>query len=466
MSLKRLKKNKYWPRKKTTFVCQSCGNQSAKWLGKCPQCSSWNSFVEEIISSSSSISNSSNSSVLSKKAKSLNEVQPLTQKRLTFSDDELNRVLGGGAIPGSLILFGGEPGIGKSTLMLQVALLNPQFKVLYISGEESDEQIKTRADRIQSEISTNIFILTETDTSIIKKAAETLQPDILIIDSIQTLHSDKLDSAPGTVSQIRECTFELIAFSKSLSLPTFIIGHINKEGSLAGPKVLEHMVDTVLQFEGDRNHFYRIVRSIKNRFGSTNELGIYEMFESGLKPITDPSKILISAREEDLSGIAITANLEGVRPLMIETQALVSRAAYGTPQRSTTGFDSRRMNMLLAVLEKKCGFKVGMEDVFLNITGGIKIEDPASDLAILSAIVSSREDIPISSKVCFAGEVGLSGEVRPVQKISARITEAQKLGFEKIYVSKYNDLSAIKNLNEITVFKVKKIEEVFRDLFA
>lgn len=453
-------------KKKTTFVCQSCGNQSAKWLGKCPQCSSWNSFVEEIISSSSSISNSSNSSVLSKKAKSLNEVQPLTQKRLTFSDDELNRVLGGGAIPGSLILFGGEPGIGKSTLMLQVALLNPQFKVLYISGEESDEQIKTRADRIQSEISTNIFILTETDTSIIKKAAETLQPDILIIDSIQTLHSDKLDSAPGTVSQIRECTFELIAFSKSLSLPTFIIGHINKEGSLAGPKVLEHMVDTVLQFEGDRNHFYRIVRSIKNRFGSTNELGIYEMFESGLKPITDPSKILISAREEDLSGIAITANLEGVRPLMIETQALVSRAAYGTPQRSTTGFDSRRMNMLLAVLEKKCGFKVGMEDVFLNITGGIKIEDPASDLAILSAIVSSREDIPISSKVCFAGEVGLSGEVRPVQKISARITEAQKLGFEKIYVSKYNDLSAIKNLNEITVFKVKKIEEVFRDLFA
>ncbi len=453
-------------KKKTTFVCQSCGNQSAKWLGKCPQCSSWNSFVEEIISSSSSISNSSNSSVLSKKAKSLNEVQPLTQKRLTFSDDELNRVLGGGAIPGSLILFGGEPGIGKSTLMLQVALLNPQFKVLYISGEESDEQIKTRADRIQSENSTNIFILTETDTSIIKKAAEALQPDILIIDSIQTLHSDKLDSAPGTVSQIRECTFELIAFSKSLSLPTFIIGHINKEGSLAGPKVLEHMVDTVLQFEGDRNHFYRIVRSIKNRFGSTNELGIYEMFESGLKPITDPSKILISAREEDLSGIAITANLEGVRPLMIETQALVSRAAYGTPQRSTTGFDSRRMNMLLAVLEKKCGFKVGMEDVFLNITGGIKIEDPASDLAILSAIVSSREDIPISSKVCFAGEVGLSGEVRPVQKISARITEAQKLGFEKIYVSKYNDLSAIKNLNEITVFKVKKIEEVFRDLFA
>ena len=396
-------------KKKSTFVCQSCGNQSVKWLGKCPQCSAWNSFIEEVISDSSSQSITRGLSRTAKKARSLSEVQPLTQKRLVFTDDELNRVLGGGAIPGSLILFGGEPGIGKSTLMLQVALMNPQFKVLYVSGEESDEQIKTRADRVNPESNDNIFILTETDTTIIRNAAETLQPDILIIDSIQTLHSDKLDSAPGTVSQIRECTFEILAFSKSLSLPTFIIGHINKEGSLAGPKVLEHMVDTVLQFEGDRNHFYRIVRSIKNRFGSTNELGIYEMLESGLKPVSDPSKILISVREEDLSGIAITANLEGVRPLMIETQALVSRAAYGTPQRSTTGFDARRMNMLLAVLEKKCGFKVGLEDVFLNITGGIKIDDPASDLAVLSAIVSSREDIPIPSKVCFAGEVGLSG---------------------------------------------------------
>jgi DNA repair protein RadA/Sms len=453
-------------KKKTTFVCQSCGNQSAKWLGKCPHCSSWNSFVEEIVSISPSKSHEKNSSRILKKPKSLNEVEPLTQKRLVFSDNELNRVLGGGAIPGSLILFGGEPGIGKSTLMLQLALSNPQFKVLYVSGEESDEQIKTRADRVQKEISNNIFILTETDTTIIKKAAENIQPDILIIDSIQTLHSDNLDSAPGTVSQIRECTFEILAFAKSSSLPTFIIGHINKEGSLAGPKVLEHMVDTVLQFEGDRNHFYRIVRSIKNRFGSTNELGIYEMLESGLKPVNDPSKILISIREEDLSGIAIAANIEGVRPLMIETQALVSRAAYGTPQRSTTGFDSRRMNMLLAVLEKKCGFKVGMEDIFLNITGGIKIEDPASDLAILAAIVSSREDISIPSKICFAGEVGLSGEVRPVQKILARIIEAQKLGFEKIYISEYNDLSLMKNIKKINIFTVKKIEEVFRDLFS
>lgn len=453
-------------KKKSTFVCQSCGNQSAKWLGKCPQCSAWNSFVEEIIADPNSKPVSAGISRTAKKAKSLKDVEPLTQKRLVFTDVELNRVLGGGAIPGSLILFGGEPGIGKSTLMLQVALQNPQFKVLYVSGEESDEQIKTRADRLQPETADNIFILTETDTTIIKNASENLQPDILIIDSIQTLHSDKLESAPGTVSQIRECTYEILAFAKSMGLPTFIIGHINKEGSLAGPKVLEHMVDTVLQFEGDRNHFYRIVRSIKNRFGSTNELGIYEMLESGLKPVVDPSKILISAREEDLSGIAITANLEGVRPLMIETQALVSRAAYGTPQRSATGFDLRRLNMLLAVLEKKCGFKVGLEDVFLNITGGIKIEDPASDLAILAAIVSSREDLPISSKVCFAGEVGLSGEVRPVQKIGQRITEAKKLGFEKIYVSEYNDFSALKDFKGLGIYKAKKIEEVFRDLFS
>lgn len=453
-------------KKKTTFVCQSCGNQSAKWLGKCPQCSAWNSFVEEIITESTSSSSKSNSSRTAKKARSLSDVEPLTQKRLVFSDFELNRVLGGGAIPGSLILFGGEPGIGKSTLMLQIAIQNPQFKVLYVSGEESDEQIKTRADRLEKSIPENIFILTETDTTIIRKAAEQLEPNILIIDSIQTLQSDQLDSAPGTVSQIRECTYEIMAFAKSTSIPTFIIGHINKEGSLAGPKLLEHMVDTVLQFEGDRNHFYRIVRSIKNRFGSTNELGIYEMLESGLKPVIDPSKILISAREEELSGVAIAANLEGVRPLMIETQALVSRAAYGTPQRSATGFDLRRLNMLLAVLEKKCGFKVGLEDVFLNITGGIKIEDPASDLAVLSAIVSSREDISIPSKTCFAGEVGLSGEIRPVQKIAMRIAEAEKLGFEQIYVSHYNDFSALKTKNKIKVFKAKKLEEVFRNLFA
>ena len=452
-------------KKKTTFVCQSCGNQSAKWLGKCPQCSEWNSFIEEIINQEPSGSFSTSRGKVNK-PKSLKDVQPLTQKRLIFEDVELNRVLGGGAIPGSLILLGGEPGIGKSTLMLQVALKNSQYKVLYVSGEESDEQIKTRADRILTETNENIYILTETDTQIILKSAENVSPDFIVIDSIQTLHSDKLDSAPGTVSQIRECTFEILAFAKSNSIPVFIVGHINKEGSLAGPKVLEHMVDTVLQFEGDRNHFYRIVRSIKNRFGSTNELGIYEMLETGLRPVIDPSKILISAREEDTSGVAISANLEGVRPLMIETQALVSRAAYGTPQRSATGFDLRRMSMLLAVLEKKCGFKVGLEDVFLNITGGIKVEDPATDLAVLSAIVSSREDIAISSKVCFAGEVGLSGEVRPVQKIAARVAEAEKLGFEKIYLSDYNDFSIIKTSKTLKIFKAKKIEEVFRDLFS
>ncbi len=452
-------------KKKTTFVCQSCGNQSAKWLGKCPQCGEWNSFVEEIINQEPSGSFSVSKGQINK-PKSLKEVQPLTQNRLVFDDIELNRVLGGGAIPGSLILLGGEPGIGKSTLMLQIALKNSQYKVLYVSGEESDEQIKTRADRILTETNENIYILTETDTQIILKSAENVSPDFIVIDSIQTLHSDKLDSAPGTVSQIRECTFEILAFAKSNSVPVFIVGHINKEGSLAGPKVLEHMVDTVLQFEGDRNHFYRIVRSIKNRFGSTNELGIYEMLETGLRPVVDPSKILISAREEDMSGVAISANLEGVRPLMIETQSLVSRAAYGTPQRSATGYDLRRMNMLLAVLEKKCGFKVGLEDVFLNITGGIKVEDPATDLAVLSAIVSSREDLAISSKVCFAGEVGLSGEVRPVQKIAARVSEAEKLGFEKIYLSDYNDFSIIKTSKTLKIFKAKKIEEVFRDLFS
>ena len=452
-------------KKKTTFVCQSCGNQSAKWLGKCPQCSEWNSFIEEIINQEPKGSFSTSRGKVNK-PKSLKDVQPLTQKRLIFEDLELNRVLGGGAIPGSLILLGGEPGIGKSTLMLQVALKNRQYKVLYVSGEESDEQIKTRADRILTETNENIYILTETDTQIILKSAENVSPDFIVIDSIQTLHSDKLDSAPGTVSQIRECTFEILAFAKSNSIPVFIVGHINKEGSLAGPKVLEHMVDTVLQFEGDRNHFYRIVRSIKNRFGSTNELGIYEMLEIGLRPVIDPSKILISAREEDTSGVAISANLEGVRPLMIETQALVSRAAYGTPQRSATGFELRRMSMLLAVLEKKCGFKVGLEDVFLNITGGIKVEDPATDLAVLSAVVSSREDIAISSKVCFAGEVGLSGEVRPVQKIAARVAEAEKLGFEKIYLSDYNDFSIIKTSKTLKIFKAKKIEEVFRDLFS
>jgi DNA repair protein RadA/Sms len=449
---------------KSIFVCQSCGHQSSKWMGKCSHCNEWNTFIEEI---TSSVSSAGEDRIQKKtKAQNIADVQPLNQKRIIFQDKELNRVLGGGLIPGSLVLFGGEPGIGKSTLMLQIALKNPNLKILYVSGEESAEQIKTRAERIHHEISNNALVYTETEVESIVKEAESIQPNVVIIDSIQTIHTSQLDSAPGSISQIRESTNELLKYAKTTGTPVFLIGHITKEGSLAGPKVLEHIVDTVLQFEGDRNHFYRIVRSTKNRFGSTNELGIYEMAESGLLEVENPSKLLMGTRDKGFSGIAVAANLEGVRPLFIETQALVSKSNYGTPQRSTTGFDLRRLNMLLAVLEKKCGFKMGMEDVFLNITGGIKIEDPASDLAILAAIVSSKEEFPIKSTVCFAGEVGLSGEIRPVQKIDIRIKEAEKLGFESIYLSKYNELSTVKSGGKIKIITAGKIEEVFESLFA
>ena len=448
-------------KKKTTFVCQSCGNQSAKWLGKCPQCSEWNSFIEEIINQESSGSFSTSRGKVNK-PKSLKDVQPLTQKRLIFEDVELNRVLGGGAIPGSLILLGGEPGIGKSTLMLQVALKNSQYKVLYVSGEESDEQIKTRADRILTETNENIYILTETDTQIILKSAENVSPDFIVIDSIQTLHSDKLDSAPGTVSQIRECTFEILAFAKSNSIPVFIVGHINKEGSLAGPKVLEHMVDTVLQFEGDRNHVYRILRVNKNRFGSTNEIGVYEMNVKGLKEITNPSEILISKKNQELSGNAISATIEGMRPFMIEVQALVSTAVYGTPQRSSTGYNSKRLNMLLAVLEKRVGFRLASKDVFLNITGGISVDDTALDLAVVAAVISSNEDIVLNEKYCFAAEVGLSGEIRPVQRLEQRITEAEKLGFSKIFISKFSKLNI--SPKSIKIIYLSKIEDLINNL--
>jgi DNA repair protein RadA/Sms len=452
----------------STFVCQSCGHHSAKWLGKCSHCGAWNSFVEEVTEKVSSSSSKAPSSLglVNNQPKNINDVTPLTQKRIVFTDTELNRVLGGGLIPGSLVLFGGEPGIGKSTLMLQIALQNPDLKVLYVSGEESEEQIKTRADRIEPVIKGEVILFTETNINRVAEQAEKLQPDLIIVDSIQTMMHDHIESAPGTLSQIRECTNQLLKLSKGKGFPVFVIGHINKEGSLAGPKVLEHMVDTVLQFEGDRNHYYRIIRSIKNRFGSTNELGIYEMAEKGLQIVENPSQMLMSNRDEGFSGITITANMEGVRALFIETQALVSGAAYGNPQRSSTGFDLRRMNMLLAVLEKKCGYKVGTEDVFLNITGGIKIEDPATDLAVLAAIVSSREDIPVPNDVCFAGEVGLSGEVRPVQKIDIRIKEAEKLGFKKIFVSKHSDSTHWKSFKSIKVIGVSKIEEVFLDLFT
>lgn len=450
---------------KSVFVCQSCGHQSSKWLGKCSQCGEWNTYTEEVLSSPNNKS-SQGLSFNKSHPKKIQDVQPLERSRIIFSDTELNRVLGGGLIPGTIVLFGGEPGIGKSTLMLQIAIQNKGLKVLYVSGEESEEQIKTRADRINSEIPGEVYLYTETNINNVEKQAEQLHPDIVIVDSIQTMHHEQVESAPGTLSQIRECTNVLLKLAKGKGIPILLIGHINKEGSIAGPKVLEHMVDTVLQFEGDRNHFYRIIRSIKNRFGSTNELGIYEMAENGLKVVENPSQVLMSERDEALSGITIAANLEGIRPLFIETQALVSTAVYGTPQRSATGFDLRRLNMLLAVVEKKCGYRVGTEDVFLNITGGIKIEDPATDLAILAAIVSSKEDIAIEKTTCFAGEVGLSGEVRPVQKLDIRIKEAEKLGIKKIFVSKYAESSTWKNFKSIEIVAVGKIEEVFTDLFV
>lgn len=385
---------------------------------------------------------------------------------MSTSDQELDRVLGGGLVTGSVTLIGGEPGIGKSTLMLQLALNIENKKVLYISGEESEQQIKMRAERITSTPRADCYILTETSTQNIFKQIEILEPEIIIVDSIQTLHSAHIDSTPGSVSQVRECTAELLRFAKETDTPVFLIGHITKDGAIAGPKILEHMVDTVLQFEGDRHHVYRILRSIKNRFGAAAEMGIYAMNSTGLREVSNPSEILLSQRDEELSGIAISATLEGARPMLIETQALVSIAAYGTPQRSATGFDTRRMNMLLAVLEKRCGFKLSTRDVFLNIAGGIKVEDPAIDLAIIVAIISSHEDIPVSSKNCFAAEVGLSGEIRAVNRIDQRILEAQKLGFEKIFVSKFNLKGLVMEKYSIEVIGISKIEDVLSILFG
>ncbi|MCK4638709.1 MAG: DNA repair protein RadA, partial [Bacteroidales bacterium] len=376
-----------------------------------------------------------------------------------------NRVLGGGLVYGSLVLIGGEPGIGKSTLMLQIALNIKNLKVLYVTGEESAQQIKMRAERIGIN-SPNCYILTETSTQNIFSQIEKLTPDILIIDSVQTLHTDIIDTSAGSISQIRECASEMQRYSKLTDVPVFLIGHITKEGSLAGPKLLEHMVDTVLQFEGDRNYGYRILRATKNRFGSTSELGIYEMQDSGLREVSNPSEILISQRDENVSGVAIAATLEGMRPMLIEVQALVSSAAYGTPQRSSTGFDLRRLNMLLAVLEKRSGFRLGIKDVFLNIAGGIKVDDPAIDLAVISAILSSNEDFPIDQKICFSAEVGLSGEIRPVNRIEQRIGEAEKLGFEQILISKYNKKGLNLKNPKIKITTVRKIEDVFELLFG
>ena len=453
---------------KSVFFCQSCGYQAAKWLGNCPSCGEWNTFVEEVVEKNTAKPDwkQSNTSTRSNKPIAIDQIEKNADVRINAQDDELNRVLGGGIVPGSIVLIGGEPGIGKSTLLLQLALQLKTKKILYISGEESEQQIKMRAMRMQSAEFPNCFILTETSTQNIFKQIEELQPQIVIVDSIQTLYSAHIESTPGSVSQIRECTAELLRFAKETNTPVFLVGHITKDGSIAGPKILEHMVDTVLQFEGDRHHTYRILRSIKNRFGSTSELGIYEMRGNGLREVSNPSEILISQRDEELSGIAISVTIEGMRPMLIEAQALVSVSAYGTPQRSATGFDTRRMNMLLAVLEKRCGFRLGVKDVFLNITGGIKVEDPAIDLGVVSAIISSHEDLAISSKHCFAAEVGLSGEIRTVNRIEQRISEAERLGFEKIFVSRY----AIKGLDvkkyNIEIVPLSKLEELFQQLFG
>ena len=496
---------------KVAYFCQSCGFESAKWLGKCPSCQQWNTFVEEIIDKGAPAAPAwkpaSNTQQRANKPIEVADITFNEEHRTLTPDKEFNRVLGGGIVAGSLVLIGGEPGIGKSTLMLQLALNMPNLKVLYVSGEESERQIKMRAERLNPDIlksrfaginskssesgieigggdnltsghqgtaiNKGCFILTETSTQNIFKQIEVLEPDLVIIDSIQTLHSSHIESTPGSVSQVRECTAEMLRFAKETSTPVFLIGHITKDGMIAGPKILEHMVDTVLQFEGDRHHVYRILRTIKNRFGSSSELGIYEMLGEGLREVSNPSEILLSHRDEPLSGITISATLEGLRPMLIETQALVSASAYGTPQRTATGFDTKRMSMLLAVLEKRCGFRLAAKDVFLNITGGIRVEDPAIDLGLAAAIISSHEDMPVPFKTCFAGEIGLSGEIRAVNRVEQRIAEAQKLGFNQIFISKYNlpsggqdkkrmDLSRY----DIDIKIVSSIEEVFSLLFG
>lgn len=453
---------------KTAFFCQNCGYESAKWTGKCPSCGQWNTFVEEKVQKDIPLRNtnwqSEKENGRSDNIVNLSEVSGIEEDRLLTPDAELNRVLGGGIVPGSLVLVGGEPGIGKSTLFLQNALLLKDITTLYISGEESAQQIKMRADRLQ--VKNDLFyLLTETSTQTIFQEIKKLRPQLVIVDSIQTLQSPFIESAPGSVSQIRETTAELQRFAKESHTPVFLIGHITKDGSIAGPKILEHMVDTVLQFEGDQHYAYRILRTIKNRFGSTAELGIYEMTGSGLRQVTNPSEILISQREDQLSGVAIAATMEGMRPMLVEVQALVTQSVYGTPQRTVTGFDLRRLQLLLAVLEKRGGFHFGVKDVFLNIAGGIRVEDPSIDLAVLCALLSSYEDAAISSKICFAGEVGLSGEIRAVNRIEQRIAEAEKLGFEKIFISRYNKKGTDFSKFNIEVVTVGRVDEVYRGLF-
>jgi len=448
---------------KSAFYCQNCGAHYSKWQGQCNSCKSWNTIAEELIQTSKKgdwKSGSKQEKQRVSKPLKISEIDTTKNPRLDSKDSEVNRVLGGGIVPGSLILLGGEPGIGKSTLMLQISLKLP-FKTLYVSGEESQKQIKLRAQRISPD-SNHCYVLTETNTQLIFSQIESLKPDIVVIDSIQTLQSDFLEASAGSISQIKQTTSELMKFAKETSTPVILIGHITKDGTIAGPKILEHMVDVVLQFEGDRNHIFRILRSHKNRFGSTHEIGIYEMLGDGLRQVQNPSDVLISKKDKSLSGNAIAVTLEGMRPLLVEVQALVSTAVYGTPQRSTTGFNSKRLNMLLAVLEKRAGFRLGAKDVFLNITGGLRVDDPAIDLAVVAAILSSNNDSALIKNYCFAGEVGLSGEIRPVQRLEQRIMEAEKLGFDAIFISKQNKLSS--KAKKIQIILLSKIEDLIEHL--
>lgn len=452
----------------TLWFCTSCGAESPKWQGKCPECGEWNTMVEERTPASSSGRKSKAFSPESTQSKpiAVSAIDASDLPRIPMPSQELNRVLGGGLVPGSLVLIGGEPGIGKSTLVLQNILSIKSRTILYVSGEESARQIKMRADRI-GRPSDNVFIVCETSLEAIRRHIETVKPGLLIVDSIQTIASDDLDSVAGSVSQVRECAATLLKYAKETGVPVILIGHITKEGSIAGPKVLEHIVDAVLQFEGDRQHMYRILRSIKNRFGSTAELGIYEMCQRGLREVTNPSEMLVSASsDESLSGVAVGLTMEGIRSFLIEVQALVSTAAYGTPQRSVTGFDAKRMNMLLAVLEKRVGFKLAAKDVFLNIAGGLKVADPALDLAVICSILSSNVDMPVPPRTCMAGEVGLSGEIRPVTRIEQRIREAQKMGMDTILVPRGNLKGIDTSSLTIRIIEVSKVEEAFRTLFS
>jgi len=450
---------------KVAYVCSQCGNDSPKWLGKCPICGEWNTYVEEIISKNSTHSELSNFQTEKSKPLQLKDIATEKEPRMDMQDIELNRVLGGGLVPGSLVLIGGEPGIGKSTLVLQTVLKLENYTILYVSGEESAKQLKLRSERI-NEDNSSCYIICETNLEEIFKHINNIKPDIVVVDSIQTIYTERVESSPGSISQVRETTASILKLAKETNTPILLIGHINKEGNIAGPKVLEHIVDTVLQFEGDQHYMYRILRSIKNRFGSTSELGIYEMRQSGLREVNNPSELLLTHNNEGLSGVAIACAIEGVRPFLIETQALVSSAAYGTPQRSATGFDIRRMNMLLAVLEKRVGFKIGQKDVFLNIAGGLRISDPAMDLAVISAILSSNLDVTIESDVCMSGEVGLSGEIRPVNRIEQRILEAEKLGFKRILIPNNNLKGFDSSKLKIQIKPVRKVEEAFKELFG